>query len=256
MNSLLSSFFSRLGKSRVFWLCTAAVAALALWRGGREFLIGSDQFPQDRWAVILFGEMHFELPGILAIFAALFLGGEHEGGAIRNKLIVGRARWTVYGAALVTVSAVAALLALLYAGVAAALCWLAHGPMPDTSQVPAYLAAVLLVCVAWSALFTAIGLNSTRPSVSVVICLATVGITFAACAKVFSEDIIIHDNGPEAALSRFFFDLLPIGQGDQLRVIGTDNLSDPPEALMPYSALFIIMVTGVGLPLFWRKDLK
>lgn len=256
MKSLLSSYFSRLGKSRVFWLCAAVMAALALWRGGLEFLIGPDQIAQDRWAVTLFGEMQIELPGVLAVFAALFLGGEYDGGAIRNKLIVGCARWTVYGAALATVSAVAALLALLYTGVTAALCWLAHGPMPDPSRLPVYLAAALLVCVAWSALFTAVGLNCTRPAVSVVTCLAAVGVTFVACARFFTADILIHDNGPEAALSRFFYNLLPIGQGDQLRFIGTDNLRDPPEVLMPYSALFITLATGAGLPLFWRKDLK
>lgn len=255
MKSLLASYFSRLGKSRVFWLCAAVMAALAVRSGLVEFIMAG-QAAQDRWAVILFGEMHFELPGILAVFAALFLGGEYDGGAIRNKLIVGRARWTVYGAALVTVSAVAALLALLYAGVTAALCWMAHGPMPDPSRLPVYLVAVLLVCVAWSALFTAVGLNCTLPAVSVVTCLAAVGVTFVACARFFTADILIHDNGPEAALSRFFYNLLPIGQGDQLRFIGTDNLRNPPEVLMPYSALFIVLATGAGLPLFWRKDLK
>ncbi len=253
--SPLSSFFSRLGRSRVFWLCVAVMIALAVRSGAVEFTV-ADQAAQDRWAMILFGEMHLELPVILAIFAALFLGGEYDGGAIRNKLIVGCARWTVYGAALVTVSALAIGLALLYAGVAAVLCWLAHGPMPDPSRLPVYLAAVLLVCVAWSALFTALGLNCTRPAVSLVICLAVVGITFLACTRFLPAEIIAHDNGPEAALSRFFYNLLPIGQGDQLRIIDTDNLRDPPEALMPYSALFIVLATGAGLPLFWRKDLK
>ena len=238
----------------MFWLCAAVMAAMAVRSGAVEFTM-ADQAAQDRWAVILFEEMHVALPGILAVVAALFLGGEHEGGAIWNKLIMGRARWTVYSAALVTVTAVAVLLALLYAGVTAALCRLAHGPMPDPSRLPVYLAAVLLVCVAWSTLFTAIGLNCARPAVSVVICLAVVGVTFAACFR-FSADIIIHDNGPEAALSRFFYDLLPIGQGDQLRIIGTNNLSDPPEALMPYSALFITLATAGGLLAFRRKDLR
>ena len=255
MKSLLTSYFSRLGKSRVFWLCAAFMAILAVWRGSAEFTIVG-QTAQDRWTVILFGEMGFELPCVLAVFAALFLGGEYGGGAIRSKLIVGRSRWTVYGSALITVSATAALLALLYAGVAAALCRLAHGPMPDASRVPAYLAAVLLVCVSWSALFTAIGLNCARPVVSAAVCLVAVLVSFAACSHIFPADILLHSNGSEAALSRFFYDLLPSGQGAQLRIIGTDNLRDPPEALMPYSALFIVLATGVGLSRFRRKDLK
>ena len=251
----LSSFFSRLGRSRVFWLCVVVMIALAVRSGAMEFTV-ADQAAQDRWAIILFGEMRLELPIILAIFASMFLGGEYDGGAIRNKLIVGCARWRVYSAALVTVSAVAVGLALLYAGVAAVLCWLAHGPMPDPSRLPVYLAAVLLVCVAWSALFTALGMNCIRPSVSIVTCLAVVGVTFLICTRFLLAEIIAHDNCPEAALSRFFYNLLPIGQGDQLRFIETDSLRYPPEALMPYSAMFIVLTTGAGLPLFLRKDLK
>lgn len=255
MKSLLSSYVSRLGKSRVFWLCAAAMAALAIRRGAAEFRIFG-QPPMDRWSLTLFGDIQYQLPCILAIFTALFLGGEYTGGAVRNKLVVGRARWGVYCSALLTVSAVAVSLALLYTGVTAGLCRLAHGPMPDPSQVPVYLAAVLLVCIAWSALFTAVGLNCTRPAVSVVVCLAVVGVTFVACARFFAADILLHNNGPETALSRFFYNLLPIGQGDQLRIIGANNLSDPPETLMPYSALFIALTTAAGLPLFWRKNLK
>ena len=99
-------------------------------------------------------------------------------------------------------------------------------------------------------------MSSTRPAVSVVVCLAVVGVTFVVCARFFAADILFHDNGPETALSRFFYNLLPIGQGDQLRIIGANNLSDPPETLMPYSALFITLTTATGLPLFWRKNLK
>ncbi len=217
MKSLLTSYFSRLGKSRVFWLCAAFMAVLAVQSGSAEFTI-AEQAAQDRWTVILFGEISFELPCVLAVFAALFLGGEYDGGAIRSKLIVGRARWAVYGAALITVSATAALLALLYTGVAAALCRLAHGPMPDASRVSVYLAAVLLMCVSWSALFTAIGLNCARPAVSAAVCLVVMLVSYTVCASVFPGDILLHGNGPEAALSRFFYDLLPSGQGAQLRI--------------------------------------
>ena len=256
MKCLLASYFTRMGKSRAFWVCTAAIEGLALWHGWREFGIGPDQSAQDRWATVLFAEMHYELPCILGIFAALYLGEEYEGGALRNKLIAGHGRWAVYGAALAAVSAAAWLMAIAYTGISALLCWLAHGPMPDPSRVPVFLAAVLLVCLAWSTLFTAIGLNCTRPYVSAVVCLAAVGVLLVASARFLSVDIILQGNGPDAAVSRFFYNLLPSGKGDQLRYIGTSNLADAPETLMPYSALFTVLAVAAGMPLFWRRDLK
>ena len=110
MRNLLSANFLRLRKSGIFWFLLLVLFAFGLlttlqrvidqmqWKWNTRFYLTVDLFV---YALFLgFG---------MAAFIPLFFGAEYSDGAIRNKLIIGHSRLSVYLSHLITSVAVAAL---------------------------------------------------------------------------------------------------------------------------------------------------
>ena len=97
MCKLLRANFYRLRRSRALWLCMAAAFALsALF----QLRIGADNESMNTLDVIFLQVFPF-LPILHAAFISLFLGVEYQDGTLRNKLIAGHSRGTVYAAYLI-----------------------------------------------------------------------------------------------------------------------------------------------------------
>lgn len=119
MSRLLSANFSRLKKSKIFWLSVIAMTGFGI------FLPMSGYMDKIRWQEHL--DYHYTNPldsvlfgyslaiGVLcAIFISLFLGTEYSDGTIRNKLIVGRTRASIYFSNLITNIAAAMFMCLCF----------------------------------------------------------------------------------------------------------------------------------------------
>lgn len=121
MNRLLSANFTRLRKSKIFWLGVIAMT------GFGAFLPISNYMDKIRYQEItdyeyttpfdsvLFGYA-LAIGVICAIFISLFLGTEYSDGTIRNKLIVGKTRASIYFSNLITNIAAALFMCLCYLG--------------------------------------------------------------------------------------------------------------------------------------------
>lgn len=268
MNNLLRANLSRLRRDGTFWFilvlifaCSAGV--MLLW--GREVAECLDNY-------------YFRIaPSIgfsFAIFAALFLNVEYSEGTIRNKLVVGHIRRDVY---------LANFLTLLTASLGLAAAWLVGGcvgiPFLGTWRMGAaglamYVLVVAGFTVSYSAIFTCAGMLLDRRSAQVVILVLCLALLLAASyvdnalsEPEFTSGIIMTIDGIQTAdpepnpryvtgamrtVLEVVLDLLPSGQSAQ--VMSTKVAT--PVRMLVCDALVSVCVTGAGLALFRRKDLK
>lgn len=242
------------------------------WRSAQE--------SGGEWASTVDAEL-FKYAAFIGILAAelipLFFGTEYSDGAIRNKLIVGHSRLSIYFANLISGFAACVLCSAAYMlgcvvlGIPL-LGWFTQSP----ALLLTALAGSLLMTAAFCAIFTFVTMNVSRKSTSVVICLLGV---FAA----FIGSIVIHSmleapefisgyelitdgqtvsiptgpnsnylTGAKRELYQFIFDLLPSGQSVQYCSL---QLSDPVK-LMALSAAVCAVFSAAGIALFRKKDLK
>lgn len=232
------------------------------------------------WATSLDSEL-FKYAAFIGILAGelipLFFGTEYSDGAIRNKLIVGQSRLSIYFANLITGFAACVLCSAAYilgcVGLGIPLLgWFTQSP----ALLFTALLGALLMTAAFCAVFTFVTMNCSKKSTSVVICLLGV---FAA----FIGAIVIHSMleapefipgyelsiggqivsavqepnpnylaGAKRELYQFIFDLLPTGQSIQYCAL----LFVDPLRLMRLAAAVTAVFSAAGCVLFRRKDLK
>ncbi len=92
MRKLLSANFSRMWKSRIFWL---AFIFLTAWGAIQRIAIKMDTggpqcLEETFWIVTLF------IGIVLSVYISLFIGAEFDESTIRNKIIVGHTRSEIY----------------------------------------------------------------------------------------------------------------------------------------------------------------
>ncbi len=170
MSRLLSAGFMRLWKSRVFW---TLVAGMFLWSlfmvyGNHTECIAKGE-ADDTLTNFFFG-YGVIIGGAVSIFASLFFGTDYSDGTIRNKIIIGHSRKSIYmsnfiiSVAAGVVMTAAWILAMLAVGVP--VCgWNGF----DAVQALVYLAVSFFMIVAFAAVFTAFGMLLSNRSVAVIV---------------------------------------------------------------------------------------
>lgn len=284
MTRLLSAGFARLWKNKVFWIGTATMfswAAILIITGYSQAATElEDLFPLERY----FFQYAPIIGGFCAVFIGLFLGTDYSDGTIRNKVLVGHSRTSIYFSNLV-VSVVAGiimtaswLLATLIIGVP-----LFGGLVSSTTTIMLYLLISALMVIAFSAIFTIISmLNHNKAGVAVITILVFFAMLFLGSylesrlnePEMFSSGIVIDTTdasnisgrvrepepnpdfvrGNRRKLFEFGVAFLPTGQGIRLSHIDIekDNLWKMPL----YSLIIIVATSCIGVSFFNRKDLK
>lgn len=113
MVQLLNANFARLFKSKLFRICAGAILVLALIEA---IVNGVDSRP--RWMPLYPEITLFSTSGVFLLFTSAvlvgsFVGSEH-GGALRNKIITGQKRSSIFLANTITCSAAVAILHLVF----------------------------------------------------------------------------------------------------------------------------------------------
>lgn len=263
MNKLLSSNFSRLQKSKIFWLGMAFM-----------FLAGTALVLKQYKQVVMYGypvklESTFFSYTLLilvvsAIFCPLFLGVEYSDGTLRNKIIVGHKRSNIYFSNLI-VNIVASLLFCLSYILSNVIIGI-----PLIGFKKAGIETILLVLggsfftvITLCSLFTMISLLIQNKALAPVICIVgiflMIGIT-SEVKRMLEEPEYYYDDArnsnylekDEREKYEFFYNLTPTGQEMQYSGMKTKNITD----MCLYSAGIIIITTGIGNFLFNRKDIK
>ena len=173
MIKLLSANFLRLRKNNAFWGSMGVSLGMGLlmvvdsWRSAQE--------SGGAWASTVDAEL-FKYAAFIGILAAelipLFLGTEYSDGAIRNKMVVGHSRLSIYFANLITgyTSCLLCSAAYMLGCVALGVPLLGWFTQPPALLLTA-LAGSLLMTAAFCAIFTFVAMNCAKKSTSVVICL-------------------------------------------------------------------------------------
>lgn len=277
MRNLLSADLRRLWRSRSFWLCAAVVLVLSLINALNALRLAPIML-EAGYSVSLEEDYFNLLPYIIlatAIFCALFLGVEYGEGTIRNKLIAGHTRWSVYLSGFLTCLAANLIFLALWAGAGLtgipglglwSFGWKGWAVylLVAAGSVAALTAIMTLLCM----LFT------HRAGAAVLALLLALGLLLAAaflynalCQPETISEMIMTVNGIEAAdpapnpqyvggwlraLFQFLLDALPTGQ---LVTIASLELGRPALSLAA-DLVITLAAAGAGIAAFGRKDLK
>ena len=259
MNKLLSANFFRLRKNKCFWGSLAFMFVIGI----ASPLLRYRDMKQSGYINNLdngFFMCALFIGIILAVFCSLFIGTEHNDGTIRNKIIVGQKRETIYLSNMVTCSIIAITMCIVFF-----VPYLSVG-IPLT---------VLVLSVTFASLFTLVAMLSQNKAIIAVACiLFSFGLLFAGaiCNRMLDAPktipaYSIGENGENTAqemenpkyldgtkreIVQFIYDVNPGGQAIQCSTMQVVNLTRLPI----YSLVIVILTTGAGVWIFKKKDLK
>lgn len=280
MSRLINAGLARLFKNRVFYGVVIFAAVFGIIQGmpGRN----RDVFYLDSMLVAF-----SVISGMVsALFTGLFLGTEYSDGTVRNKLIVGHGRLSIYISGFI-VSCIANLIftAVYY------VCVLAVGlAMGGEFQADMKIIAVCALCgmmiaIASTAVMTLLGYIITSRSRCITACFLIAICLVVGSAYIngkleepefYDQYIVTNENGvpsqvesvpnpnyvdgTERKVLETVLQLIPNGQAIMLTSMFdeavTDEVTDALYRWMGYSALFTAVVTIAGTGLFRRKNIN
>ncbi len=276
MRKLLHSNFTRLWKDKIFWLCMGAMLVYAvayMLNGCRQATmdLSEYQYSIDKYY------FHFALSiGLFcSLCSSMFFGTEYNDGTIRNKIIIGHTRTSIYLASLLT-TFIATLFITLVWLVAALVAVPALGFWKiGILRLVLFLFVAVLFILAFSAIFTAINmLSANKANTFLISILLFIGLLLLASLVYnrLSEPEMIsgvqltvnglemteaspnprYITGRKREIYDFIVDFLPTGQG--LRVWRLE-VASPVRMLL--SSLFLTAVTTAGgLYAFKKKNIR
>ena len=245
MRNLLSAGFARLWRSKVFWLSCAFLAAATVSSVWTRYSDGFYYLDTAFMYYVLF------IAILIPLVCALFIGTDYADGTIRNKLICGHSRGSLYLSNLIVCSA-ASLIMCTFA-VVPGLCVglpLLGGFTMDPVKTFLFFICVYTLSLVWTALFTLLAMLVSNRTVAVVAALL-LSLTLLAAGANLNDPADVPEGRVRDTI-QFLSDSTPGGQTLQL----VNQRAERPEVLMAYDAVLFALSTGAGLLLFRRKDLK
>ena len=274
MSKLLSANFMRVKKDKFFWIGIAFMFAAGVF------------FPVMRYTDMKQTETINHIDNgffactlfigiMMAVFCSLFIGTEYSDGTMRNKIVIGHKRTSMYLANLITSAIVSIAMCILFF-----LPYLCIGiPLlgffeMDMKLVLLFTLASLMLAVAFSSIFTLVSMLSHNKTITAIFCilLAFLLLFAGAWMKGMLDEpktiwsIIMSETGQEYKeipnpkyledkdrnAVQFFYDFIPGGQVIQFMSLEAVNI----ERLPIYSLIIVILTTGAGVVFFKKKDLK
>ncbi len=275
MNKLLSAGLIRLKKSKVFLVLTLFMLVFGLYMP-----IGSYMDMKRYHFIHVLDDTFFSqimLIGIvIAIFCSLFVGTEYSDGTIRNKLIVGHSRISIYISNLILCTVAGVALSLTYM----ITCACVGIPLLGFFQIDVKTAAMLIlfsiiISITYTSLFTlAAMLIHNKAVLATVSIIAAFLMMFAAgylnsslSQPEMRSDFIMNESGAimesklvpnefyptgtKRKIYEFLMEFLPSGQS--ILVLYGEI---PFVRTFCYDCLILVSTAGIGLFVFSKKDIK
>lgn len=173
MRKLLSANFSRLWRSKIFWV----LESLSAIAGAVFYILAiiNTKNIGENW-YLLSGNYYFfvvlvYIGAIMAVFSSFYIGAEYSDGTIRNKLNVGCTRNSVYWANLVVVITVGVLFAITHmlASVVVSLPFLGSLIWQALAPVGWRILTALIMILCYGAIFTFFAILDSNKSRSLLI---------------------------------------------------------------------------------------
>ena len=276
MNKLLSANFSRLIKNKAFLVSMACMLVFGVFISVKSYM-NQIQYGTSFLVDNIFFGYAAVIPILCAAFCSLFTGTEYSDGTIRNKIIAGHSRASVYLANLLTCSAACLLMGLIYmAAVGAVGIPLLGAFHVDLKIVAVFVLDSFAMILSLSAVFVLLSMLNQNKAAVVAVSLIAVILLFVAASYVQNrlsapevyDGYVFTDSagnsqtqsipnpeylrGNSRTIHEFLMDFLPTGQAIQIA-----NMSAPRLWQMPmYSLIIVAGTTAGGLLAFRKKDLK
>lgn len=187
MSKLLRADFMCLWKNRYLWMCMAFVVIVTTLLSMIESVSVIPEYAMFEGAAYL--------SIIISVFIGMFIGTEYNEGTLRNKILTGHSRWSLYFANLIVCVAAAlifyTLSLLTTAGVAIILQW--EFGMQAGQLFPLILSSIGPVLV-YTALFTVIDMLVGRRAESLVFSILLVLLLSGISTKIDTELLMFEEN--------------------------------------------------------------
>lgn len=273
VHELLRAGLARTWRYRIFWACVLVVFVLGVGSCVSEWSV----YKADGQLSRQFNWFSLWLAFGAAIFDGLFLGTEHSEGTLRNKIVAGYGRRTIYLSQFALCSLVHLVLLILWVLVMAVLGIPLLGW--ESARVGLFaksLILMLLLCPAWAAVMTLIGMNTSSRtkallfSVVALIALYLIGVYLADrldAPEFYSGYAITVDGVTQLAqepnpryiadervraVLQWIVDILPTGQIASLFMNKVSRVI--PMALG--SVIVTVCATLGGMVWFEKRDMK
>ncbi len=283
MSKLLSTEFRRLFKSSLYKWCMllsgvlSAVLIILRWRDVCESSAAYANLPAEYSKAddMLFMGSLFML-FVIAIFTGMFAGTEYSDGTIRNKLIVGHKRSSIYISKLVVCSTANIILHAISVIVAWGLGSLLLGVDMQYGELLTRTCMLFFIIISMTALMLLFAMLIQSKSIGSVACLSFMIIMILAAGYVqnrldtpeyYGGYIYVDEetneyieegqqknpsylSGKKREVYEIVFDVLPTGQ--MLQVC----YRSPKNSIMLYDVIILIGAASAGIVLFKKKNLK
>lgn len=203
MVNLFHAGMGRLWKDKILWACTGAYfvfSAYYMWSTHRDLLASGGSWPLDN---LFFASLPYYAVAC-AVFVSLFVGTEYADGTLRNKIIVGHARWEVYlSTYLVCLAGNLVILSGWLAGELTGIFYFGFWQAP-AHQLFLTAGCLVLMSAALTGLLVLFSLSFTNRDVTAVgaVLLATALLMTASLLynrlsepEINSASVVVHENG-------------------------------------------------------------
>lgn len=286
MSKLLRSNFARLWKSRIFWLGMLFSAGLSIFfilmryidiEQHQEVYANLDESYKNADELIFMG-------GIIIIFAAavfigIFVGTEYSDGTLRNKLIIGHSRSSIYISNLIVCTTAGIIMHLTYI-----ITTILLGNLLLEDSTLTFKKILLLTLMGTAAMIAASSLLvmismliHSKSAGAVAILIATM-VMFFASMTIFQRlstpeyndaySYIDEDTGKPVVVEKekntnyltgtkrkvyeFLNDFIPTSQFYKSALLDSSKL----DITLIYDGIIILITTTAGIAVFRRKNLK
>lgn len=257
MRRLLSADTFRIFRSKWFWLCLGGMLAMSIAFVVMQYTAMDYTVPLSR---VIFLPMSFYGMAVAAL-VSLFVGEDFSDGFIRNKIIAGRSRGSIFASNLIVSSFACVIIYFVITLFTTSVGCLFFEIDVSLSRYLKYLIMGLGMCLAFSSIYCCITMVCGSKTTSAVLCMALS--FFLLCACLHTNQIMVQPeikNGlPNPAYVDGFakvvygilHDLNPSGQAAQL---STMDIFSPVRWIL--CDTFWILTAGVGCALFNRKNIQ
>lgn len=275
MAKLLRANFSRLWKSRIFYVGLAFTVLLNIFLVIDGWHSGKLGYPEPLEDVLF---QNFIIIGFVsAVVVGMFLGTEYSDGTIRNKIAVGHTRASIYLANLIVCAAASMVILLISLALGFGLGSFLLDPLGiPMKALLLYTCIGLLTTVSFASIYTLVAMLSPSKASGAVLCLVLALVLLFATSAVegtLTEPEMVQDyvmtedgmpvpgdphpnpryvTGTKRAVLEVIYDVLPTGQSFQI----SNNECARPARLPAFSLLLTLVTSAAGALLFRRRDLK
>lgn len=286
MSKLLNANFARLWKSRIFWLgmlfATGLSALLVIAKSEdikrySEIYANQDASYRNADGLIFLGGLYLIFAA--AVFIGVFVGTEYSDGTLRNKLIIGHSRSSIYISNLIVCTTAGIIMHLTYI-----ITTILLGNLLLEDSTLTFKKILLLTLmgtaamIAASSLLVMISMLIHSKSAGAVAVLIAAIVMFFSSITIFQSlsapeyyeaySYIDEDTGKPVVVEKeknthyltgtkrkvyeFFNDFLPTSQ--LYKVASLD--SSKPDIALIYDGIILLITTTAGIAVFRRKNLK